>query len=116
MTGSMRDHLDEIVRRKRLEVARRARRRSRFVELADRAPTGRSATPGARALGALRRVEGGPPRVIAEIKFRSPSAGVIRARAPGDPVRLARAYVRGGASAVSVLADGPAFGGAPLDV
>lgn len=56
--------------------------------------------------------------VIAEVKRRSPSAGLIRpeyAREGGedgfDPVRIARAYSRGGASAISCLTDDKFFGG-----
>ena len=62
----------------------------------------------------LRRVD--RPRIIAEIKFRSPSAGEIRPRHSGDGVRIAAHYAGGGASAISVLADGPGFGGSPLAV
>jgi indole-3-glycerol phosphate synthase len=47
--------------------------------------------------------------LIAECKQRSPSAGVLRD--PYDPVALACAYERGGASAVSCLTNGPYFGG-----
>jgi len=67
-------------------------------------------------MGVLRRSPGDAPRVIAEVKFRSPSAGQIRSWAPGEAVRVAQAYVRGGAAAVSVLADGPGFGGSNLTV
>jgi indole-3-glycerol phosphate synthase len=104
------DHLAQIVERKRGEVARRIGRASTFVRLAEQAPLPRG------ALEALRRPRGGLPRVIAEIKFRSPSVGEIRPRAIGEVARIAVGYQRGGAAAVSVLADGPGFGGCPLDV
>jgi indole-3-glycerol phosphate synthase len=52
--------------------------------------------------------------VIAEVKRRSPSAGAI---APGlDPAQHARAYVSGGARAISVLTEGPHFGGSLDDL
>lgn len=56
------------------------------------------------------------PRVIAEVKLRSPSAGQLRPRRTGDVQRFAQGYERAGASAVSVLCDGPGFGGSPLDL
>lgn len=67
-----------------------------------------------RGIRALRRAPGQPPSVIAEVKFRSPSAGVIRRWSPGEGVRVAQRYERACASVVSVLADGPGFGGSPL--
>ncbi len=52
---------------------------------------------------------GGPIGVIAEFKRRSPSAGELR-EAP-DLAEIVGAYGRGGAVAVSVLTEGPNFGG-----
>jgi|HubBroStandDraft_4_1064222.scaffolds.fasta_scaffold26207_3 indole-3-glycerol phosphate synthase len=52
--------------------------------------------------------------VIAEFKRRSPSAG--RLREDADVVEIARAYERGGADALSVLTEGPNFGGSLEDL
>jgi indole-3-glycerol phosphate synthase len=60
---------------------------------------------------ALRRVQ---VAVIAELKRRSPSAGVIRADL--DPAERARVYAGHGASAISVLTDGEHFGGSVDDL
>ncbi|MET0283511.1 MAG: indole-3-glycerol-phosphate synthase [Polyangiales bacterium] len=105
------DHLARIVERKRGEVVRRVRRAETFVRLASEAPLPRTG-----AIEALRRAAGAAPNVIAEIKLRSPSAGEIRPRQVGELPRIAAGYQSGGAAAVSVLADGPGFGGCPLDV
>jgi indole-3-glycerol phosphate synthase len=58
--------------------------------------------------GVLRRAES--VNVIAECKRRSPSRGVLRAEY--DPVAIARAYVDGGAAAISVLTEPTFFDGA----
>jgi indole-3-glycerol phosphate synthase len=65
----------------------------------------------ARSLSAALRDGGRPaPRVIAEVKRKSPSAGPIR---PGaDPGVIAAEYARAGAAAISVLTDEPFFDGA----
>ncbi len=52
--------------------------------------------------------------VIAEFKRRSPSAGTLREGA--DVSALVRAYERGGAVALSVLTEGPSFGGSLDDL
>lgn len=89
------------------------------------APRGAAAIPsdGGRFLAALRA---GGPRVIAEIKHRSPSAGTMLAggRTPQPPGQLssleevrsairsvARAYRRAGAAAISVVTEPDFFGG-----
>jgi indole-3-glycerol phosphate synthase len=71
---------------------------------------------GAAAIASLRRQGTHVPHVIAEIKMRSPSAGLIRARTPGAVAQIAAGYERAGAAAISVLCDGPGFGGSPLDL
>ncbi len=57
---------------------------------------------------------GGPVRIVAEVKRASPSAGAIDA-ALDAPAQAAR-YEAAGATAVSVLTDGPGFGGSLEDL
>jgi indole-3-glycerol phosphate synthase len=71
-----------------------------------------AAQPGGRFHKALERPGIG---VIAEFKRRSPSAGKLREPEP-DVAETVGAYERGGASAVSVLTEGPNFDGSLADI
>lgn len=111
----MTDMLRPILERKRRENARRYAHavQARALDRTLRAPV---VERGAQAIEAIARRGAAAPRIIAEVKMRSPSAGLIRARTPGLVQAIARQYAAGGAAAVSVLCDGPGFGGSPLDL
>jgi indole-3-glycerol phosphate synthase len=103
------DVLERILERTRAEVDRR-RRHTPLDELDARAQP-RCAGAGR----ALKRALGGAGvSVIAEFKRRSPSAGELRADA--DVAEVVRAYERGGAAALSILTEGPHFGGSLDDL
>ena len=96
--------LDDIVRDKRQEVARRKAAAPRAA--LERACTG---LPPARDFEAALRPAAGEIRLIAEVKKASPSRGTL---APDlDPVALARTYAEAGAHAISVLTDEKYFKG-----
>ena len=101
--------LDQIVERKREEVAA-ARRDTPLSRLEERVA---DADPTRDFFGALRGdAADAETRVIAEIKRRSPSAGVIWTQAgPFDPAMIARSYHAAGATAISCLTDEAGFGG-----
>jgi indole-3-glycerol phosphate synthase len=96
--------LDEILEQKRreLDLARAARSPEELARAAQDVVE----TP--RGFGAALR-SGPEPRVIAEIKRRSPSRGEIRE--DFDPIACAEAFADGGAAALSVLTDEHFFGG-----
>jgi indole-3-glycerol phosphate synthase len=96
--------LDEILAHKRDEVAA-AKRREAPAALRARAEACREAPRGFRAALA----SGPRPRVVAELKRRSPSRGEIRP--DFDPIGCAKAYADAGAAAISVLTDNKYFGG-----
>lgn len=97
--------LDRILARTRADLEA-ARRRLPPEELARRAAD--SPEPRREAFRAA-LADGPCPRILAELKRRSPSRGEIRAGF--DPVAIADRYGEAGAAALSVLTDGPFFGG-----
>jgi len=100
----MKTILDEILEHKRSELTA-AMARVSPEEMAERAASAQQPTRGfGRALA-----QAEPPAVIAELKRRSPSRGLIRA--DFDPVTCALAYAAGGAACISVLTDEHYFGG-----
>jgi indole-3-glycerol phosphate synthase len=83
--------------------------RARIRELESAA---RSTPPGPSFIDAL--LAGTDVSVIAEVKRKSPSKGVLNSEI--DPGPQAAAYAEGGARAISVLTEPAHFGGAPEDL
>lgn len=96
--------LDRILIPKRAEIARMLAAMPR--------PPERRPRPG--LLDALRRPPGAKLRLLAEIKRRSPSAGDLSTAL--SPAERALVYARSGATMISVLTDGPFFGGSFEDL
>lgn len=87
-----------------------AAKRARLARGGIAAAEGRALpSDGARFLGALRSA----PSILAEIKHRSPSAGVLLPDAAHRVEEVAHAYRRGGAAALSVVVEQDFFGGDP---
>ena len=96
--------LEEIVWHKEVEVER-MRDRLPLMKLRQQVA---DVAPPKDFLGALRNGKT-DPALIAEVKKASPSKGVIKANF--NPVAIAQAYERGGASCLSVLTDRKFFQG-----
>jgi indole-3-glycerol phosphate synthase len=101
--------LDDILATKRVEVAEAKARRDPG-ELGLEAKACARPTRGFRE--AIRQTRGAA--VIAEVKRRSPSKGLIRE--DFEPVAIARAYAEAGATCISVLTDADYFGGCLEDL
>lgn len=111
MTSDVPHRLARILEYKKDEIAT-LRREHSLDELEANARSAGPARPFEQAMMDVARADGNA--LICEVKRRSPSAGDINtARSPVD---AASAYETGGGTCVSVLTDGPSFGGSLEDL
>jgi indole-3-glycerol phosphate synthase len=111
MPSSVPDKLRAILDYKKDEVA--ALKRLRSLSSLEADAKSRSKPRGfAEALLNIAGSDGNA--LICEVKRKSPSAGEINVSRP--PEEAAKAYEAGGAACISVLTDGPSFGGALADM
>lgn len=105
------DRLQKIIDYKQAEVSALRRNRSMASLEADAKAADR---PRAFSDALIRISRANGNALICEVKRKSPSAGDI---SPGrDQVAVARDYEAGGAACISVLTDGPSFGGSLDDM
>jgi indole-3-glycerol phosphate synthase len=97
--------LEEIFANKQTEV-QKSKQRAPTIEMETRAF--QSQVPQDFAT-ALTNPNLPAPRLIAEVKYKSPSKGVFRQ--DFDPLSLASSYAQNGAAAISVITDKTYFGG-----
>ena len=111
MANGVPDRLKAIIDYKHDEVA--ALRKQRTLSSLEADAKAASKPRGfAEALLTIAKADGNA--LICEVKRKSPSAGDI---SPGrDQVAVARDYEAGGAACISVLTDGPSFGGSLEDM
>jgi len=102
----MATYLDRIIAFHRERAATDARSAEQLIEECAALPPTRGFTAALRGADRL--------GVISEVKRRSPSKGDLFADL--DPAALAASYEAGGASCLSVLTDGPHFGGSAADL
>jgi len=96
--------LDEIFDHKRIEVARA----KESLSVSDLEAQAVSTPRPLEFAAALRGYPDSAPRLIAEVKYRSPSKGIL---CPDfNPEALARSYAKNSSAAISVLTDEKYFG------